>query len=391
MSVVIEHTAAGGTLVDGTSRGDGSAAILKGLGWRWGRSIGQWYVPRSRDQKPNRALIERTADALRADGFTVEVQVDDTARPTSEVEADKIDRAAARADALTRKAARLDAQSQAAHDRATTMASAIPFGQPILIGHHSEQRDRRYRQRITDTYDKSFRLASEAQGAQHAADTAAATTGARYSVETVGNRIETLGADLRRAERAGRTTAAAELAEKLAYWQQVRAEQIAHGTAGDFGPHTIAGGDLVKVLRSWYVVERVSAKSVTVRGDFGPSRVPYHKITGHRQPTPLDHAAAHLRGKGWTILARNWTQDAHSLDLVARDPGGVIVAVLVSHSEDGDPLAQITTGAAQALKTATDAWVAAHGKPVPLLRLDAVGIRSHPGRNHLIEHVHAIA
>ena len=88
-----------------------------------------------------------------------------------------------------------------------------------------------------------------------------------------------------------------------------------------------------------------SAKSVTVRGDFGPSRVPYHKITGHRQPTPLDHAAAHLRGKGWTILARNWTQDAHSLDLVARDPGGVIVAVLVSHSEDGDPLAQITAGA----------------------------------------------
>lgn len=37
------------------------------------------------------------------------------------------------------------AESFGAADR---MASAIPMGQPILIGHHSERRDRRYRERI---------------------------------------------------------------------------------------------------------------------------------------------------------------------------------------------------------------------------------------------------
>ena len=36
------------------------------------------------------------------------------------------------------------------------MASAIPFGQPILVGHHSEGRDRRYRDRIHNTFGKAF-------------------------------------------------------------------------------------------------------------------------------------------------------------------------------------------------------------------------------------------
>lgn len=39
---------------------------------------------------------------------------------------------------------------------ARTMASAIPFGQPILVGHHSEQRDRNYRSRIQNKYGKAF-------------------------------------------------------------------------------------------------------------------------------------------------------------------------------------------------------------------------------------------
>lgn len=42
------------------------------------------------------------------------------------------------------------------HDRAHKMADAIPFGQPILVGHHSEGRDRRYRAKIHDTFGKAF-------------------------------------------------------------------------------------------------------------------------------------------------------------------------------------------------------------------------------------------
>ena len=61
MTLTIEHTEAEGTLLLGTSRGDGSAEVVKALGWRWGRSIGLWFVPRSRDAAPKRPLIEQTA------------------------------------------------------------------------------------------------------------------------------------------------------------------------------------------------------------------------------------------------------------------------------------------------------------------------------------------
>jgi hypothetical protein len=41
-------------------------------------------------------------------------------------------------------------------DRARDMASVIPFGQPILVGHHSERRDRNYRARIDNTFRRGF-------------------------------------------------------------------------------------------------------------------------------------------------------------------------------------------------------------------------------------------
>ena len=46
--------------------------------------------------------------------------------------------------------------------RASTMASVIPFGQPILVGHHSEGRDRRYRARIGHTMSKGADLLKKA-------------------------------------------------------------------------------------------------------------------------------------------------------------------------------------------------------------------------------------
>lgn len=45
-------------------------------------------------------------------------------------------------------------------EKADDMASIIPMGQPILVGHHSEKGDRRYRGKIDDTRRKSI-VASE--------------------------------------------------------------------------------------------------------------------------------------------------------------------------------------------------------------------------------------
>ena len=41
-------------------------------------------------------------------------------------------------------------------NQARQMADAIPFGQPILVGHHSEKRDRAYRARIDSKFTRAF-------------------------------------------------------------------------------------------------------------------------------------------------------------------------------------------------------------------------------------------
>jgi len=41
-------------------------------------------------------------------------------------------------------------------ERARKMADCIPFGQPILVGHYSEGRDRRFRNKINNAFEKSF-------------------------------------------------------------------------------------------------------------------------------------------------------------------------------------------------------------------------------------------
>lgn len=62
----------------------------------------------------------------------------------------------ARRERLEARAERLKAEGESRIARASKMAEAIPFGQPILIGHHSEGRDRNYRGRIHSNFAKGF-------------------------------------------------------------------------------------------------------------------------------------------------------------------------------------------------------------------------------------------
>lgn len=76
--LAITHNAAEGTLVYGTARGDGSKDVLGPAGFRWYRSMDAWGIVGSRDRRPNTAKIEQAATGLRAAGFTVVVDIDDT-------------------------------------------------------------------------------------------------------------------------------------------------------------------------------------------------------------------------------------------------------------------------------------------------------------------------
>lgn len=63
---------------------------------------------------------------------------------------------------LEARAVQAETQAATTYDRAKQMGEAIPFGQPVLVGHHSEGRDRNYRQRIHNTFGKAFDLQKKA-------------------------------------------------------------------------------------------------------------------------------------------------------------------------------------------------------------------------------------
>jgi len=312
--LTITHTPAEGTLIEGTSKGDGTNEVLKVCRWRWSRNMCTWYVPQSRDRAANQPLIDNTAAQLRAAGHEVSVHINAGHRPTAEVEADKIDRQDHRADALASKAARLAHVEAAADTRAHELADRVPFGQPILIGHHSQRKMERHYEQVERAQRAAVETGREADAAARAAQCAAGATESRYNALTVANRIETLAAEIRKAERnrdgSTRTISTwadgtkctetfgaatgnyrqkleervAELTDQLSYWQQIRAEQIAAGQATNYGPDTIAKGDAVKIRNRWYEVVRVNKKTVTVPSGMGSwtDTSPYREVQDHR-------------------------------------------------------------------------------------------------------------
>ena len=312
-TLTITHTHAEGTLIEGTAKGDGSAAALKANRWRWGRSIGCWYVPQSRDRNARQQQIDNTARELREAGFTVDVQVDDTARPVAEVEADKAARAAGRAAALDAKAARRQDAAERAYAASDAAGRALPEGgEPIKVGHHSEGRHRR----AIDTAHRRMGQAVEAQRAAdetaRRAEVAARAQDRRYSPQQVANRIAKIEAEIRATRRhldgytrergtpyaeqvpAATGEARQRLAERLAsqedhltYWQNVRAEQIASGEVREFTREQISRGDTIRAGGCWYLVARANPKTVSVyldaeRGVVSSYRVPYAQIRDHR-------------------------------------------------------------------------------------------------------------
>lgn len=299
----IVHNEAEGTLLEGTSRGDGAGDLLRGIGWRWSRGLGLWFVPRSRDAAPRRDLIQRTADALSAAGFAVVVRIDAAVGDRAEAQGRRDQRAADRAAALTQRAEREQHKADASWAASRRIADQIPFGQPILLGHHSQRSAERDAAMIRRQMDASVEHAASAAQARRAAAIAASDPSARRNPVTVARRIERLAHEVRRSERtlqqveavgAQETPALQQLRDRLAiakadleYWQQVRREQIAEGGPGSYGPQQVRVGDQVKIRGHWRHVVACNPKSVAVVTEFGRRTAPWHEIQEH-QPAAGD-------------------------------------------------------------------------------------------------------
>lgn len=289
--ITIEHTPDGGTIVHGTEKGSPAIQVLKDNGFRWSRNLGSWYQPRTRDQRPNQRKIDRTAEALEKAGFSVGKAIDNDRRSAADREAAKAQRADERAEALSNKADRRARDAEVAEAKHRAASDALPWGgEPIKVGHHSEGRHRRAIEKSFNALGKSVEADREAKRAADRADTAARATDRRNNPVTVGNRIETIRADIARLEKRNLSDSGkdrlADLKDDLAYWSDVRAQQIKDGVVPDASPETIKAGDLVSVKNHGMAkVTKVNKTSLDVVVDekTGRSlRYKFHEVTKHK-------------------------------------------------------------------------------------------------------------
>ncbi len=314
--ITISHTHADGTLIEGSSKGDGVYDILKGLGgnWRYFPSIRQIGIGQSRDRNADTYTISRAAEALRAAGHEVTVEIDESDRRSfAEAEAERYQRAGDRAERYEQRAETATATGERMWSETSRVYEQLN-GQPILVGHHSE---RRHRNLLDKTHAKERRAMGEIKRGDYWAGRAQSAEGYRDGREALGTtlrRIEKLEAEQRQLQRRltgtglaihGEDTPAtgdyaerltvrlADIADELPYWRQHVAAREASGvkvwSRADF-----AKGDYVKFCGRWFEVQRVSAKSVTIPAMIsdGPivtkansrlswtDTVPYDKVTG---------------------------------------------------------------------------------------------------------------
>lgn len=142
----------------------------------WSRSINGW-VSRCKGGKGRFYALE----VLTRNGFEDRGTDGERLSFAEQVETQQA-RAEARAERFEDRADTAAERSDALYKRAHTMAEAIPFGQPILVGHHSEKRDRNYRDRIHGTFGKAFEENDKRKHYESRAASARATAdGDKYS------------------------------------------------------------------------------------------------------------------------------------------------------------------------------------------------------------------
>src|SRR5699024_10316065 len=198
----ITHTHSEGTMIEGTSKGDGPGPTLQARALGWGLSSTAWSIPPRRDRRPKQAPITATSQALREAGWQVTEEIDHTVRSTAEVEADKLARQEQRVAGLAAKAQRkTDAAEEAYARHLRDVETLPPAGEPIKVGHHSEARHRRDLDRAHASMRHQLQASEAAETAEERAHAANITTARRYAPVTVANRIEKITAEIRKINR----------------------------------------------------------------------------------------------------------------------------------------------------------------------------------------------
>jgi hypothetical protein len=177
-----------------------------------------------------------------------------------------------RSDRLSARAERHSAEAERHYEASNQIASMIPMGQPILVGHHSEKRHRRdlarieaHMDHVVEEHDKAKRLEERAEGSAHHQ----AYVG---QARLISQRLEADKADLAYVQQHPQRYRPTQHALLIAYFtQRVEIQTCRLAEAGGYTPPTaesvgVQPGDIVEI-RSYpwpHLVKRVNAKSLSV-------------------------------------------------------------------------------------------------------------------------------
>lgn len=209
------------------------------------------------------------------------------------------DRATDRAERMTERAENAQERSRAEYQKSNDAVSGIPFGQPILVGHHSERGHRNALKKSDRAMTRSIEERDKAEHYEQRAQSAEQTASGQHSIAFIGRRIEDTKTEIRRLERNIQEAEEKQYQdwlnrlkillqdanEKLTYWEQ----ELSQAGGVKYSPEDINKGDLINYRRyGWYEVKRVNKKTVTIKGWLGVDsmtwKAPYTEITGHKAP-----------------------------------------------------------------------------------------------------------
>jgi hypothetical protein len=308
-SIRVEHSG-DGTVVYGTERGDtATTEALKAQGFKWSRNLGGWYLPRTWNES-TRELRVRGLQARLGDKITVERGARGPSGTAAERAQAQIARANEIADQQRERAARFRAESDAQHAAVRRISDNIPFGQPILVGHHSQRRAEKDQERIHNGMRRTIEAHDNAQHAEGRAQSAEARARQLGDPRAAARRLERSQAELRSVERKLNGTgkeihgenhpATGDYAERLKARQTELKQSIEHdtGIAGDlvggesgqarYGKHNVQPGDVVKVGGTSHIVHSTGPKNAKLMTSVGPLPYAYTQIQAHG---PLEDAS----------------------------------------------------------------------------------------------------
>jgi hypothetical protein len=287
--IEIRH-AGDGTTVEGTSRDD--AAVLKRHGFKWSSRQGFWFLPRTWRETTRRLKAQQLAKDL---GDQAVLHLEGAAKTsTAEERAEQlVDRAGELAGKHEVRAERLDHDANSLFAASRAKTDQIPFGQPILVGHHSE---RRHRKAIDDSWRLLGKGVEASKAAERAEDRAraAARRAERYDdPPVVGRRIASRKAELGR----WRKSVAGANPEGLWYESAVaRVAELEADIARDekvleesgvlrFNKQTVKPRDLVKIRGDWVPVLKSNPTKVVVQWPSTPWGLDYiwAEVQDHRK------------------------------------------------------------------------------------------------------------